>query len=186
MLDPTVPVTALLRAWRRGDKDAFDRLTPLVYHELRRRARHYLRAERPNHTLQPTALVHEAYLRLLGPGEGTPRNRAHLFGMAARLMREILVDHARRKDARKRGGAATKVTLHDEVAATEIPLVDILALDQALTELAARDPRVCRVVELKFFAGMTIDEAAEVLHVSAATVERDWTVAKAWLHQRLS
>ena len=179
-------VTQLLEAWQRGDTSARERLLPLVYDELRRLARARLRREPQGHTLQPTALVHEAYLRLLGPGEGAPGNRAQLFGMSARLMREILVDHARRKGARKRGGAATKLSLNDEVATPEFPLVDIIALDEALTELTARDARLCQVVELKFFAGMTINEAAEVLHVSAATVERDWTVAKAWLHQRLS
>jgi RNA polymerase sigma factor (TIGR02999 family) len=179
-------VTELLQAWQRGDTGAPERLFPLVYDELRRVARARLRRERPGHTLQATALVHEAYLRLIGPGEATPHNRAHLLGMAARLMREILVDHARRKDARKRGGAATKVSLHDSVAAPEIAVVDLLALDEALIELSARDARACQVVELKFFAGLTIGEAAEALHVSPATVERDWTVARAWLHQRLS
>jgi RNA polymerase sigma factor (TIGR02999 family) len=183
---PDANVTDILQAWHRGDAGALERLLPLVYDELRRVARARLRRERPDHTLQPTALVHEAYLRLIGPGEATPHNRAQLFGMAARLMREILVDHARRKDARKRGGAATMVSLNDSVAAPEIAIVDVLALDEALTELGARDARVCQVVELKFFAGLTIDEAADALHVSAATVERDWTVAKAWLHQRLS
>jgi RNA polymerase sigma factor (TIGR02999 family) len=182
----TREVTELLEAWQHGDAGARERLLPLVYDELRRVARARLRRERPDHTLQATALVHEAYLRMLGPGEATPRNRAQLFGMAARLMREILVDHARRKGARKRGGPATKVSLHDGVAAPEIAIVDLLALDEALTELGARDARACQVVELKFFAGLTIGEAAEVLQVSAATVERDWTVARAWLHQRLS
>jgi RNA polymerase sigma factor (TIGR02999 family) len=179
-------VTELLQAWQQGDRGALERLLPLVYDELRRVARARLRQERPGHTLQATALVHEAYLRLIGPGEATPDNRAQLFGMAARLMREILVDHARRKNARKRGSAATKVSLHDAVAAPEIAIVDLLALDEALIELAARDARACQVVELRFFAGLTIDEVAEALHVSTATVERDWTVAKAWLHQRLS
>jgi RNA polymerase sigma factor (TIGR02999 family) len=179
-------VTQLLEAWQHGDAGARERLLPLVYDELRRVARARLRREAPGHTLQPTALVHEAYLRLLAPGEATPRNRTELFGMAARLMREILVDHVRRKKALKRGGAAVKISLHDAVAAPEIPIIDILALDEALDELNARDARLCQVVELKFFAGLTIDEAADALHVSPATVERDWIVAKAWLHQRLS
>lgn len=183
---PGANVTALLQAWQQGDASAREQLFPLVYDELRRVARARLRRERPGHTLQPTALVHEAYLRLIQPGEATPQNRAQLFGMAGRLMREILVDHARRKDARKRGGAVTKVSLHESVAAPEIAIVDLLALDEALSELNSRDVRLCQVVELRFFAGLSIDEAAEALHVSTATVERDWTVARAWLHQRLS
>jgi RNA polymerase sigma factor (TIGR02999 family) len=178
-------VTELLEAWQHGDAGARERLLPLVYDELRRVARARLRRERPDHTLQATALVHEAYLRLIGPGEATPRNRVQLFGIAARLMREILVDHARRKAALKRGGPATKVSL-DGVAAPEVAIVDILALDEALGELSARDARLCQVVELKFFAGLTIDETATALQVSVATVERDWTVARAWLHQRLA
>jgi RNA polymerase sigma factor (TIGR02999 family) len=178
-------VTELLEAWQHGDAGARERLLPLVYDELRRVARARLRRERPDHTLQATALVHEAYLRLIGPGEATPRNRVQLFGMAARLMREILVDYARRKAALKRGGPATKVSL-DGVAAPEVAIVDILALDEALSELSARDARLCQVVELKFFAGLTIDETATALQVSVATVERDWTVARAWLHQWLA
>lgn len=178
-------VTELLEAWQHGDAGARERLLPLVYDELRRVARARLRRERPDHTLQATALVHEAYLRLIGPGEATPRNRVQLFGIAARLMREILVDHARRKAALKRGGPATKVSL-DAVATPEVAIVDILALDEALGELSARDARLCQVVELKFFAGLTIDETATALQVSVATVERDWTVARAWLHQRLA
>jgi RNA polymerase sigma-70 factor (ECF subfamily) len=182
---PHQDVTELIEAWQQGDAQALERLLPLVYGELRRVARARLRGERGGHTLQPTALVHEAYLRLAG-GRVTPRNRTHLFAMAARLMRQILVDHARRKDARKRGGAATAVTLHSAVAAPEIPTIDILALDEALNELHALDPRLCRVVELRFFTGLNIDETAQALGASPATVERDWTVAKAWLHQRLS
>jgi len=178
-------VTQLLDAWQRGDVDARERLLPLVYDELRRVARARLRAERPGHTLQPTALVHEAYLRLVG-GAATPRNRTHLFAVAARMMRQILVDHARRRGARKRGGDVTAVSLNTAVEAPEIPIVDLLALDQALDELSALDPRLCRVVELKFFAGFNITETAEALDISPATVERDWTVSRAWLHQRLS
>ena len=153
-------VTKLLQAWQQGDADALERLLPLVYDELRRVARAHLRRERPGHTLQATALVHEAYLRLVGGGGTTPRNRTHLFAMAARLMRQILVDHARRKDARKRGGAATVIALQESVPAPEIAVVDVLALDEALTELSALDPRLCQVVELKFFAGLNIDETA--------------------------
>jgi RNA polymerase sigma factor (TIGR02999 family) len=178
-------VTELLQKWQGGDAAALDRLLPLVYDELRRVARARLRAERPGHTLQATALVHEAYLRLVGGG-ATPRNRTHLFAMAATLMRQILVDHARRRDAHKRGGAATMIALDEGVPAPTVATVDLLALDEALTELSALDPRLCQVVELKFFAGLTIDETAEALHVSPATIERDWTVSKAWLHQRLT
>ena len=179
-------VTGLLQQWQAGDADALEQLLPLVYDELRRVARARLRQEQPGHTLQATALVHEAYLRLMGPGHPTPQNRTHLFAVAARLMRQILVDHARKKQARKRGGGATVVTLHDATLAPGVAMVDILALDEALGELAALDARLCQVVELKFFAGLNIIEAAEALKVSTATVERDWTVAKAWLHQRLS
>lgn len=158
---------------------------PIVYEELRRVARARLREERADHTLQATALVHEAYLRLMGSGESTPQNRAHLFAVAARLMREILVDHARRKAARKRGGTATFIALDDRVAAPELATIDLLALDEALTELHDLEPRLCRVVELKYFAGLSINETAETLQISTATVERDWTISKAWLHQRL-
>jgi RNA polymerase sigma factor (TIGR02999 family) len=179
-------VTGLLQRWQAGDADALEQLLPLVYDELRQVARARLRQEQPGHTLQATALVHEAYLRLTGSRHPTPKNRTHLFAIAARLMREILVDHARRKAARKRGGAATIIELDESVAAPEIAALDLLALDEALTELHGLDPRLCRVVELKFFAGLNIDETAEALRVSTATVERDWTVAKAWLHQRLS
>jgi RNA polymerase sigma factor (TIGR02999 family) len=186
MNGPTRDVTALLQEWQGGNAGAMERLLPLVYDELRRVARARLRGERDGHTLQPTALVHEAYLRLIGPSQPTPRNRAHFFAMAARLMREILVDHARRKNARKRGGGNTAITLPESEPAPGIAVVDLLALDEALTELAALDARLCQVVELKFFAGLNIDDTAEALKVSAATVERDWAVAKAWLHQRLS
>jgi RNA polymerase sigma factor (TIGR02999 family) len=183
---PNHDVTGLLQRWQAGDAYALERLLPLVYDELRRVARARLRQEQPGHTLQATALVHEAYLRLVGSRSPAPQNRTHLFAVAARLMREILVDHARRKAARKRGGAVTLIELDESVAAPEIGTLDLLALDEALTELHALDQRLCRVVELKFFAGLNIDETAQALRVSTATVERDWTVAKAWLHQRLS
>ena len=183
---PTQDVTGLLQQWRAGNADALEQLLPIVYEELRRVARARLRQERPGHTLQATALVHEAYLRLIGSGNPRPQNRTHLFAVAARLMREILVDHARRRAARKRGGSATMIALDQSVAAPEVAMIDLLALDEALTELHALDARLCRVVELKFFAGLNIDETAEALQVSTATVERDWTVSKAWLHQRLS
>ena len=178
-------VTALLQAWQQGDANALERLLPLVYDELRRVARARLRGERPGHSLQATALVHEAYLRLVGEGGASPHTRAQLFAMAARLMREILVDHARKKKARKRGGGDTVIALDESAPAPTSSPVDVLALDEALSDLATVDPRLCQVVELRFFAGLTIDETAEALKVSTATVERDWTVAKAWLHQRL-
>lgn len=141
---------------------------------------------RRRHTLQTTALVHEAYVRLVGLDRMTIHNRTHFFAMAARLMREILVDHARRKNAQKRGGGVTMVSVDEGAAGAESEVVDVLALDQALTDLAALEDRLCRVVELRFFAGLSIAEAADALDVSSATVERDWTVAKAWLLQRLS
>lgn len=179
-------VTALLGDWSRGNPAALNQLLPLVYAELRRIASRQLRRERTGHTLQPTALVHEAYLRLVGLDRMTLQNRTHFFAVAARLMREILVDHARRKNAVKRGRGITIVTLNDTIAGNEQGIVDVLALDEALTDLASLDERLCRVVELRFFAGLSIAETTDALGVSSATVERDWTVAKAWLLQRLT
>jgi RNA polymerase sigma-70 factor (ECF subfamily) len=179
-------VTELLVEWRRGDPAALARLIPIVYEELRRVASARLRGEASDHTLQTTALVHEAYLRLVGLDRMTVHNRTHFFAMAARIMREILVDHARRKNALKRGGAVTVVGLEDAPAIAANAAVDVLALDDALRDLSLLDERLCRVVELRFFAGLSIAEAADALTVSTATVERDWTVAKAWLLQRLS
>ena len=179
-------VTALLLNWCSGEKAALDRLIPLAYEELRHVAHVRLRGERAGHGLQTTALVHEAYLRLIDLDRMTVRNRAHFFAVAARLMRHILVDYARRAHADKRGGTVTVVAL-DDVAPVAGPEsdVDVLALDEALEQLAALDARLCRVVELKFFAGLNIDETAEALEMSPATVERDWAFAKAWLYQRL-
>jgi RNA polymerase sigma factor (TIGR02999 family) len=179
-------VTNLLVEWRRGDPAALERLIPLVYHELRRVASARLRGESANHTLQTTALVHEAYLRLVGLERMTLENRTHFFAMAARLMREILVDHARRKRALKRGGGVTVLTTAAVAAGAENAILDVLQLDEALTDLTALDERLGRVVELRFFAGFSIAEASTALGVSTATVERDWTVAKAWLLRRLS
>lgn len=178
--------TALLLAWQAGDDAALSRLVPLVYQELRRVARARLRSEAPGHLLQTTALVHEAYLRLVEVDRMNVRNRVHLLSLAARLMRQVLVDHARRRKALKRGGDPPLVSL-DDVAKTpdERSGVDILALDRTLNELATLDARLARVVELKFFAGLSINETAHALGVSTATVERDWTVARAWLRQRL-
>jgi len=179
-------VTQLLADWRRGDDSALARLIPVVYQELRRVARAHLRGEGSDHMLETTALVHEAYLRLVGLDRMTLQNRTHFFAMAARLMREILVDHARRKNALKRGRGITIVSLGEVTAGNDQGMVDVLALDEALTDLASLDERLCRVVELRFFAGLSIAETTEALGVSSATVERDWTVAKAWLLQRLS
>jgi RNA polymerase sigma factor (TIGR02999 family) len=179
-------VTGMIQAWQQGDELALQRLIPLVYQELRRVARARLRSEAPGHILQTTALVHEAYLRLVGVDHMDVHNRAHLLALAARLMRQILVDHARRKRAVKRGGDPTMISLDDVSIAADPPAVDVLALDEALGELMSVDPRLSRIVELKFFAGLSISEAAQGLGVSTATVERDWTVARAWLHDRLS
>jgi RNA polymerase sigma factor (TIGR02999 family) len=180
-------VTGLLLSWRQGDAAALDRLVPLVYDELRRVARGRLRREPPGQALQATALVHEVFLRLVDVNRMTLKSRTHFFAMSARLMRQILVDHARRKRADKRGGGATAISL-DEVAAaaTQASSVDVLALDEALDALSSFDARQCRVVELRFFAGLNIPEVADALGISTATVEREWAMAKAWLHQRLS
>jgi RNA polymerase sigma factor (TIGR02999 family) len=179
-------VTTLLLKWRDGEKAALDRLVPIIYSDLQRMARARLRAERDGHSLQTTALVHEVYLRLVDANRMTLENRAHFFGVASRLMRQVLVDHARRRDAEKRGGDATRVSLSDASPTAPDRIVDILVLDEALEALTALDERLCRVVELKFFGGLTIDEMAAALNVSRATVERDWAVAKAWLFDRMS
>jgi RNA polymerase sigma factor (TIGR02999 family) len=179
-------VTGLLLSWRQGDAGALDRLVPLVYDELRRVARRHLRREPPGHSLQATALVHEVYLRLVDVDRMTLKSRTHFFAVAARLMRQILVDHARRKRADKRGGGVTMMSLDEVSPAAQTSSVDVLALDQALDALSSFDIQQCRVVELRFFAGLNIDEAAEALGISTATVEREWAMAKAWLYQRLS
>jgi RNA polymerase sigma factor (TIGR02999 family) len=179
-------ITSLLVSWRQGDAAALDRLVPLVYDELRRVARRQLRGEPHGHALQPTALVHEVYLRLVDVERITLRSRAHFFGVAAVLMRQILVDYARRQRADKRGGGVTMMSLDEVSPAAQAPSVDVLALDEALEALSSVDARQCRVVELRFFAGLNIDEAAEALGLSPATVEREWAFAKAWLLRRLS
>jgi RNA polymerase sigma factor (TIGR02999 family) len=178
-------VTVLLTRWRQGDKAALDALIPLVYRELRGVAAGRLRGERAGRSLETTALVHETYLRLVDLHRLTLENRTHFFAVAARLMRQILVDHARRAQADKRGGGQTMVTLEMATPASAPNIVDVLVLDQALDELATMDERLCRVVELKFFAGLTIDETSEALGVSPATIERDWAAAKAWLYDRM-
>jgi RNA polymerase sigma factor (TIGR02999 family) len=180
-------VTGLLLSWRQGDAAALDRLVPLVYDELRRVARRHLQREPPGHALQATALVHEVYLRLVDVDRMTLESRTHFLAVSARLMRQILVDHARRTRADKRGGGVTVISLDDVAPAAAQPsTVDVLALDEALDALSSFDARQCRVVELRFFAGLNIPEAADALGVSPATVEREWAMAKAWLHRRLS
>jgi RNA polymerase sigma factor (TIGR02999 family) len=182
-------VTELLLSWGQGDTAALDRLLPLLYDDLRRVARGHLRRERPGHSLQATALVHEVFLRLVDVDRMTLNSRTHFFALSARLMRQILVDHARRHRARKRGGDATLIGLNEAAGAaapTSTSSVDVLALDEALDALSSFDVRQCRVVELRFFAGLNIPETADALGISTPTVERDWAMAKAWLHQRLS
>lgn len=179
-------VTQLLMDWSKGDAAALERLTPLVYGELKRLAARYLRRERSDHTLQSTALVHEAYLRLIDQRSVAWQNRAHFFGVAAQLIRRILVDHARSKHAAKRGSNAVKLSLEDIVETARQRPLDLVALDDALGTLAEIDPQQGRIVELRFFAGLSIEETAEVLHISPATVKRDWTAAKAWLYRELS
>lgn len=179
-------VTQILQAWSNGDPRALDDLVPVIYEELRRQAARYLRRERPDHTLQTTALIHEAYLRLVDQKDVRWQNRAHFFGVAAQLMRRILVDHARKDRALKRGGPAVKLPLEEAAAISGKPDMNLVALDEALTKLAAMDERKSRVVELKYFGGLTAEEAAEVLQVSPATVRHDWGLAKAWLRREIS
>ena len=178
-------VTGLLDDWSRGDRGALDRLLPLVYTELRRIASRQLRRERAGHTLQPTALVHEAYLRMIEQRDVDWRNRAHFFGVAAQVMRRILVDYARRQVARKRGDAAQRVPLEEVHATTSAIEIPVLALDRALTRLEEIDRGLAQIVELRAFAGLTIDEAAHVLKVSPSTAKREWRTAKAWLAREL-
>jgi RNA polymerase sigma factor (TIGR02999 family) len=186
MEDGTSPASHLLRAWGRGDLQARDELVPVVYRELRRRAGAYLRRERPDHTLQPTALVHEAYVRLMGQERVAWQNRAHFFAMAAQMMRRVLIDHAREHQAAKRPGAAVKVVLDDRVGATEPRDCELMALDQALVELARIDPRQGQIMELRYFGGLSEQEVAAVLSISRATVTREWHTARAWLYRRMT
>jgi RNA polymerase sigma factor (TIGR02999 family) len=178
-------VTQLLVRWRSGDDRAREQLIPVVYDELRRMARRYLANERPGHTLQSTALVHEAYVRLVASQTPDWNDRAHFFGIAAQVMRQILVDHARKRHAARRGADAQRVTLDAAVALPERKGVDVLALDDALQTLAKLDSQQSRVVELRFFGGLTLEESAEVLGVSVSTVQRDWQTAKVWLRREL-
>jgi RNA polymerase sigma-70 factor, ECF subfamily len=178
-------VTVLLRQWGDGHQEALERLLPLVHGELRTLAASYMRRERPNHTLQATALVNEAFLKLVDQRAVRWQNRAHFFGIAAQAMRRILVDHARAHASGKRGEGQSHVPLDEATASTDMPSADLLALDEALTRLARFDPQHGRIVELRFFGGLTMEETAEVLHISPATVGRDWTLAKAWLYAEL-
>lgn len=178
-------VTQLLQAWGNGDDGALERLTPLVEEELRRLARGYMARERRGHTLQTTALVNEAFLRLTDARHVGWQDRAHFLGISARLMRRVLVDHARSRGYRKRGGGAERVTLDEGLIASPEPAVDVLALDRALEALSAVDVRKGRVIELRFFGGLSVEETAEVLHVSPDTVKRDWRLAKLWLLREL-
>jgi len=178
-------ITELLAELRAGNRSAESKLMPLVYDELRRLAGRYMARERSDHTLQPTALVHEAYLRLIGQRDINWQNRAHFFGVAAQLMRRILVDHARAHKARKRGGSQAKVALDETLTYADNKGAELLAIDEALTRLSHRDARQARIVELRFFVGLTEEEAAEVLGVSTRTVKRDWSVARAWLYKEI-
>jgi RNA polymerase sigma factor (TIGR02999 family) len=177
--------TALLLAWNRGEPSALDALLPLVHEELRRLAGHYMKGERPGHTLQATALVNEVYLRLIEIDQVQWQNRAHFFAMAARLMRRILVDAARSRGYQKRGGGVTMLTLEESLVVPPEPGEDLVALDDALTALAAVDLRKSQVVEMRFFGGLSLEETAEALHVSRDTIKRDWKMAKLWLLREL-
>jgi len=183
---PPSEVSLLLQEWRNGDRKALDALLPVVYKELRRLAHVQLQKERPDHTLQSAALVHEAYLRLIGLSAPQWESRTHFFAIAAQLMRQILVDYARRHTAKKRGGSLCKVSLNDATTASRQKDVDVVALDDALKTLAQIDPRQSRVVELRFFAGLSLQEISEAMEIAPATVQRDWTAARAWLHREIS
>jgi RNA polymerase sigma factor (TIGR02999 family) len=178
------PVTELLAQWRAGDRSALEAMIPLVYDELHRLAHHYLHSERRGHTLQSTALVNEAYLRLLGQGGQRINDRAHFLGVAAHLMRQILVDYARARRAAKREGGQ-RVELEEARHPLQVSDVDVLALDEALTILAKLDPDQCRIVEMRFFAGLSVEDTAVAMEVSPATIKREWAVAKAWLRREL-
>jgi len=182
----TPEITQLLRAWRAGDRLALEQLTPVVYEELHRMARHYMARERDGHTLQTTALIGEVYLRLVRANEVEWQDRAHFFAVCAQLMRRILTDFARSRGYRKRGAGAFHVQLDEAMAVSAEPAVDLMALEQALTRLESADARKSKVVELRFFGGMTVEQTAEVLHISAETVMRDWSFARAWLLRELA
>ena len=179
-------ITQLLITWSKGDKTALDQLVPLVYPELRRLARIHMRRENPGHTLQTSALINEAYLRLADQQGVNWEDRAHFFAVAARVMRHILVDHARTRNYAKRGGGAPRLPLDEAKALTEQKAAQLVALDDALNDLAALDPRRGQIIELRFFGGLSLDETAEVMKVSPSTVQREWRAAKAWLRRSMS
>jgi len=179
-------ITAQLIAWSNGDQAALEKLMPAVYQELRRMADHYLRGEQPGHSLQPTALVHEAYLRLIDQTKVEWHNRAHFFGVAAQMMRRILIDHAKAKHRVKRGGVAPKISLDETVGLSHERAAELVALDDALQLLSEVDARKSRIVELRYFGGLTVEETAQVLGVSDKTVMRDWKLAKAWLYDEIN
>jgi len=183
---PRQQLTQLLGKWRGGDATALEKLIPLVEPELQRLARHYMRRERPGHTLQTTALLDDAYLRLADEGQPQWQNRAHFFAVAAQIMRRIMVDHARQRHAAKRGGSAIKVQLDEGAAMTPSRADELLALDEALEKLAAFDKRKADVVEMRYFGGLTMEEIADVLKIHVNTVTRDWKAARAWLFAALS
>jgi RNA polymerase sigma factor (TIGR02999 family) len=185
MSDVAKEVTQLLKELRGGNEAAVDKLVPLLYGELRHMAAAYLSRERRDHTLQPTAVVHEAYLRLVEQKEVQWQNRQHFFGVAAQAMRRVLVDHARRHQSLKRGGEAGKISLESAMVAANDRSAELVAVDEALTRLAAVDPQQARIVELRFFGGLTVDETAKLTGISPATVKRDWNVAKAWLTREI-
>jgi RNA polymerase sigma-70 factor, ECF subfamily len=186
MIPASQDVSQLLVDWSNGDQAALDKLLPLVNTELRQLARRYLRRENPGHTLQTSALVNEAYLRLIDQKSVRWQNRAHFFGIAAQLMRRILIDHARKHHRAKRGGGALKVSLDEAAAVAEARSAELLAVDEALENLTAMDARKGRIVELRFFGGLSLEETAEVLGISSPTVQREWRAAKAWLHRILT
>ena len=179
-------ITGMLQDWSQGKTEALDALMPIVYDELRRQASRYLRRERVGHTLQTTALIHEAYLKLIDQHDVNWQNRAHFFAIAAQAMRRILVDYAKTRNREKRGGIGEKVTLDDGMVVSGEKSVDLVALDECLSRLARFDERQARIVELRYFGGLTIEETAEALHVSPATVKSDWRSAKAWLYQEIT
>jgi RNA polymerase sigma-70 factor, ECF subfamily len=181
-----IEITGRLIAWREGDAAALEQLIPAVYQELRRMAERYLRSESSGHTLQPTALVHEAYLRLIDQTRVEWQNRAHFFGVAAQMMRRILVDHAKTKQRVKRGGNAVNLSLEEALDYGQDRAAELIALDDALHALATFDSRKSRVVELRYFGGLSVEETAQVLEITPKTVTRDWNMAKAWLNQQLS
>lgn len=185
-MDDAQDISKLLRDWSAGDYEALDDLFTLIYDELRRRARIHLRRQRPGHTLQTTALVHEAYMRLAGHGERSWENRSQFFAYAAKIMRNILVDHARSKQTDKRGGGALRLSLSDVDIKAPSPDLDLMALDEALNRLTKVDEDLATLVELRYFAGLSLEETAEALKISRATVARDWNMARSWLHRELT